>query len=364
MLRAVLQKEFRLLARDRGTLLRLFLLPVMFILVFGSVFHFGPDSDTARGPAIAVWTPPGDVRFAPLVAGAAASSGFDLRSMASADEVRAAVAKGTVAAGVVVPPDVAPGTQPVELVMLPSQPAQVRLPLQGALTALVAQAFMGTGGPAPALVEVRAPPGLAPTTPPPSGFQVAVPGNAVLFGFFISLTVAIAFAEERRSGAWRRALAAPVSRRVLLLGKLVPYALVGLGQQAFLYGVSMLVFGLHVAGSPLALLLMAIAVALCAVSLGLAIASLGGSEKQIGSVGSMTILLMGLLGGCMLPRLIMPAFMQRLGLAVPHGWALDGFYAVLMKPATGVVDIAPQLAAMLGFAAAFSAFGAWRFRYQ
>lgn len=361
MLRAVIQKEFRLLARDRGTLLRLFLLPVMFILVFGSVFHFGPDGDATRGPAIAVWTPPGDARFAPLAAGGA---GFQVQPRATPAEVRAAVARGDVAAGVVVPPDVAPGAHPVELVMLPSQPAQTRLPLQGALTALVAQALLGGGGTPAALVEVRPPPGLRPAAPPPSGFQVAVPGNAVLFGFFISLTVAIAFAEERRSGAWRRALAAPVDRRVLLLGKLVPYTLVGLGQQAFLYGVSMAVFGLHVAGSPLALLLMAVTVALCAVSLGLAIASLGGSEKQIGSVGSMTILLMGLLGGCMLPRLIMPVVMQRLGLAVPHGWALDGFYAVLMTPGTGVADIAPQLGAMLGFAVVFSAFGAWRFRYQ
>ena len=37
----------------------------------------------------------------------------------------------------------------------------------------------------------------------PTAFQLTVPGNAVLFGFFIALTCALGFAEERRSGTWR-----------------------------------------------------------------------------------------------------------------------------------------------------------------
>ena len=39
-----------------------------------------------------------------------------------------------------------------------------------------------------------------------TGFQLTVPGNAVLFGFFLALTVGMAFLEERKWGTWRRIL--------------------------------------------------------------------------------------------------------------------------------------------------------------
>ena len=39
----------------------------------------------------------------------------------------------------------------------------------------------------PAMVEARTPPGIAKPLAGISSFQVTVPGNAVLFGFFIAL---------------------------------------------------------------------------------------------------------------------------------------------------------------------------------
>ena len=51
----------------------------------------------------------------------------------------------------------------------------------------------------------------------------------------------------------------------------------------------------------------------------------------LGAIGSVALLIMGLVGGCMVPRLAMSPAMQRLGLCVPHGWALDGYYAALVK---------------------------------
>jgi ABC-type multidrug transport system permease subunit len=195
-------------------------------------------------------------------------------------------------------------------------------------------------------------------------FQLAVPGNAVLFGFFLALTVGLAFLEERRWGTWRRLLAAPVPRWRILLAKLVPYALVGLAQYAFLFGLGAGVFGMRVGGSVVALVAMSVAVVLCAVSLGLAISSLGGTEKRLGSIGSVCLLVMGLIGGAMVPRAIMPPAMQTVGLAVPHGWALDGFFTLLVRDGAGIVDVLPQIAGVLGFACAFAAFGVWRFRFE
>ncbi|MBA3821225.1 MAG: ABC transporter permease [Deltaproteobacteria bacterium] len=197
-----------------------------------------------------------------------------------------------------------------------------------------------------------------------TSFQVAVPGNAVLFGFFIALTVAMAFTGERRTGTWRRLLAAPVPRWKALLATLVPYYLVGLAQLAFLFGVGGVAFGMRVAGSPVALVGLSLAVVFCAVSLGLLFAAIGGSEKQLGGIGSVVLLVMGMLGGCMLPRLLMPPFMKSLGLAVPHSWALEGYYDVLVRDGTTLLDIAPAVGAVTGFGIGFLVLGLALFRFE
>jgi ABC-2 type transport system permease protein len=76
------------------------------------------------------------------------------------------------------------------------------------------------------------------------------------------------------------------------------------------------------------------------------------------------LLVMGMLGGCMFPRPLMPAFMQQIGLGVPHGWALDGYYAVLVRQGTTIADIAPQAAALLAFGTGFALLGILLFRFE
>lgn len=56
--------------------------------------------------------------------------------------------------------------------------------------------------------------------------------------------------------------------------------------------------------------------------------------------------------------------MQSLGLAVPHGWAPDGYYDVLVRGGTSIADVAPSLAALLVFGSAFAAIGLARFRFE
>lgn len=359
MIRAAIAKDVWLLLRDRGALVSLFALPIVFILAFGSIFQFGPERSEPR--AIAVWYEPTDPRGAQIVAVLGASPGFVPRPRATADEVRQAVAREDVVAGLVIPRD---PSAPVELVIDLAAPEQARGPLQGALTGIVMRAASPQLVTAPPPVIPVSPPGMAKPVENMSGLQVAVPGNAVLFGFFIALTVAMAFVGERKTGTWRRLLAAPVPRWKALVATLVPYYLVGLGQLAFLFGVGALVFGMRVAGSVPALIVLSMSVVYCAVALGLLFAAIGGSEKQLGGIGSVVLLVMGLLGGCMVPRMAMPPFMKVLGLGVPHGWALEGYYDVLVRQGTTLVDVAPEIAALLAFGTGFASLGVALFRFE
>ena len=66
----------------------------------------------------------------------------------------------------------------------------------------------------------------------------------------------------------------------------------------------------------------------------------------------------------MISRVIMPGLMQTFGLAVPHAWAVDAYYAVLVVPSTTVLDILPSLVALTGFTAGFAGLGLALFRFE
>jgi ABC-2 type transport system permease protein len=358
MIGAAIRKDVWLLLRDRGALISLFLLPIIFIVAFGSMFRFGGDSGKPR--PIPVWHAPGDVRGEAIVRTLNATEGFAAAVVASADDVRRQVAAETAPAGLVVP-----ASGRVELVIDLAGPLQVRGPLQGALTGVVMRSLAPIPlDKLPPLVEPRSPPGISRPLEHITAFQVTVPGYGVLFGFFIALTTAVSFVTERRTGTWRRLLAAPVPRWQALLASLVPYFFVGVVQLTFLFGIGALGFGMQIAGSIAALAVLSLSVVLCAVCLGLLFATFASSERQVGGVGSLVLLVMGLFGGCMFPRLFMPASMRSLGHAVPHSWALDAYYDVLVRQGTSIADIAPSIAALLLFAAAFAGIGLWRFRFE
>jgi len=358
MIGASIRKEVQLLLHDRGRQISLFALPVIFILVFGSMFSFGPDRGEPQ--SIAIWHAPNDARGAAIEHALATTPGFAAKLEPSADAVRHEVATQHVNAGLIVPEH---GV--VELSIDLGEPIQVRGPLQGALTGVVMRAVAPPSamtGPPP--IAAVTPPGVSKPLDDISGFQVTVPGNAVLFGFFIAMAVAISFASERHTGTWRRLLASPVPRWQALLGKLVPYYLISLVQLAFLFGIGAAVFHMKVAGSVTALATVSLAVSLCAVSFGMLVASFGGTEKQIGSIVPVVLLVMGLIGGCMFPRILMPAAMKQIGLAVPQAWALDAYTDLLVRTGAGLAQVATPIAAIVGFAVLFGGVGLWRFRFE
>jgi len=364
MLIPTIKKELLLLRRDPRVIVRLLALPLAFITLFGLVFK-AEDGKAQHARPIALWADPAVARHAgPIAAALTGSRQFEVVPAASEAEVKQRVARGEPDVGVVLGADFDPAHgHPGKLVIDTSASPQVTGPLVGSVGAIAGRAYEGLGAPPVVLVPSPADETKV-TIKNASSFQITVPGNAVLFGFFIALTCALSFAEERRSGTWRRLLAAPVPRWKLLVAKMLPYAALGMMQVGILFAIGALGFGMQIGGSMAALIVLTIGVACCATALGLVIAAFSSTEKQISSLGSVLILTMGLLGGCMVPRLLMPRMVQQIGLAVPHGWALDGYYTLLVHRGAGFADVAGPIAAVYGFALAFAIIGVRRFRFD
>ena len=167
-------------------------------------------------------------------------------------------------------------------------------------------------------------------------YQVLVPAYTVMFAFFLVLNVGWVFVTERRQGTLKRLRAAPISRGTILLGKLVPYFLLSLGQGAFLLLAGRLVFGLRwgpddwpIWEQAAWLLPVVATTSLAAMGLALLVAAVARSEIQVALYGAVPVLVLALIGGCVLPREMMPESAQQFALITPQGWALDAYRELL-----------------------------------
>ncbi len=167
-------------------------------------------------------------------------------------------------------------------------------------------------------------------------YQMLVPAYTVMFAFFLVMNVGWIFVSERREGTLKRLRAAPLTRGQILLGKLVPYFLLSLGQGAVLLLAGRLIFGMRwgpetwsLGQQVLALLPVVFSTSLAAMGLALLVAAVARSEMQVALYGAVPVLLLALIGGCVLPREMMSEQAQRLSFLTPQGWALDAYRELL-----------------------------------
>lgn len=167
-------------------------------------------------------------------------------------------------------------------------------------------------------------------------YKHLVPMFVVMFVFFLVLIVGWVFVAERRQGTLRRLQAAPMTRGHILMGKMVPCLALSVGQTLFLLIASRWLFGIRwgpdhfsLAQQIAWLLPVVVCTSLTAMGLALLIAAVSRSELQVAIYGGILVLVMAVVGGCVLPREMMPEQAQVFALLTPQGWALDAYRELL-----------------------------------
>jgi linearmycin/streptolysin S transport system permease protein len=196
-----------------------------------------------------------------------------------------------------------------------------------------------------------------------NGYAHSFGGMAIQFLLFAMANMGIEMLLERQRGLWKRLRSAPVSRFTLLTGKVASGAIVSLMILLVCFAFAMVVFGVRIQGSILGFLGIAVACALMASTFGLLVAALGNSPATARGITTLAVLMMVMLGGAWVPSFIFPAWLQQFTLAVPVRWAVDGLDAMTWRGIGLRGAIAPA-AVLFGFAAAFSAIAASRFRWE
>jgi ABC-2 type transport system permease protein len=202
-----------------------------------------------------------------------------------------------------------------------------------------------------------------------SGVQILVPGFAVLFIFLTAQITARSIYDEKKTGTFRRLLAAPLGKWSMLIGKLIPNFVVVLLQVVFLFAAGMFVLplmgldALRLGSDIPALVILVLAVALCCTCLGVLIAAIARTEAQIGGIAGLVLWVLAFLGGAFIPLFLVNASMATIGQVTPHYWAVTGFYDLLTR-GQGLTSILDSLAVLLAFSVAFFVIGAWRFEFE
>ncbi len=191
----------------------------------------------------------------------------------------------------------------------------------------------------------------------PTSVQQNVPAWLVFAMFFVALPLSTTWLQERRQGTFTRLRSLGLSPAQLLTGKLVPYYLINLVQVVLMLAVGLYVvplFGgdaLTLGHSAAGLAVMALAVSFAAVSYALLIANLVSTVEQATILTGVTNLVLAALGGVMVPRFVMPLAMQRISMASPMAWGLEGFLDIFLRDGT-VATIASKALLLFGFGAA------------
>lgn len=191
----------------------------------------------------------------------------------------------------------------------------------------------------------------------PTSVQQNAPAWTLLAMFFLAIPMSVTFIKERSQGSLLRLRSMPVPVWVLFGGKVVPYLIINQMQLALILAVG--VWGLPLLGgdrlvlgnAPGAIALLGLSASLAAIGFGLLIASLARTPEQATTLSATTVLILAALGGIMVPKMVMPPFMQQVAGWSPLSWGLDGFLDIFIRGG-GLREVLPETGKLLVFAAA------------
>jgi ABC-type multidrug transport system permease subunit len=198
----------------------------------------------------------------------------------------------------------------------------------------------------------------------PTGFEQAIPGIMVMFLLLVMATSgSVMLVLERQQGLLGRLASAPVDRLAVVLGKVAGKLALGMVQIAFAMIAGTIVFKMRWGPDlPSVVLVMAVYGAMMA-ALGVVLGSVVRTERQAVAIGVISANVLAALGGCWWPIEITPAWMQKLAMFLPTGWAMSALHNLISFGA-GPGSVAPHVAGMLAAAGVLTAVAVRVFRFE
>lgn len=175
-----------------------------------------------------------------------------------------------------------------------------------------------------------------------------VPGVIVNIVALVTIMLtSMAVVREREIGTLEQLLVSPIRPLELMLGKTVPFALVGVAEMAMITVAALVVFGIPLRGSPFILLAATLLFVLTTLAVGLLISTLSNTQQQA-MMGSFFFFVPAfLLSGFAFPVTNMPPAIQLATYLNPIRYFMEIVRSLFLK-GTGLEILWPHLAALAG----------------
>ncbi len=355
-LMAVLIKEFFHIRRQRSTLFFMFLVPVMQTIIFGWAIR----TEIENLPTVVLNL---DGRQSSRELIDAFTNTRQFRVIEDAHDVQSfhsAIIAGRAKVGVVIPPDYSER-------LGSARAAQVQVLIDGsdsqsATTALNSANLLGmtmslgrarrtaeatqiapardSAGQLALPIEIR--PRLL-FNPDLESSRFFVPG---LVGIILQLVTlfltSFAVVREREMGTLEQLFVTPVGRAGLLLGKLLPYAIVGFAEVLLVLTVMVYVFEVPIQGSLALLIALSMLFIVCSLGLGLLVSTLATTQVEAMQFAFILMLPSVLLSGFMFPRTEMPWPIYLASHLIPVTYFVEILRGLILRGA-GFVDLIPWI---------------------
>ncbi len=351
-LAAIIIKEFIQLVRDRRTLAMALLMPVIQLLLFG----YAITTDVEHLPTVVVDYSRSQESRA-LIERFVNSRYFRIQGYVGAlDEVQRQIDHGTARVGIVIPPDFADDLQAgrqaqVQVIVDASDPLVARSALAtaeaiGQVASLeIAGNLLGRSGITVAgmPLEVRT---RAWYNPDLRSVNFMVPGLlAVILSMLTLMLTAIAIVRERELGTLEQLVATPIRKAELMLGKILPYVVLGYADITLALVIGAFWFKVPIRGSLLLLYGLALIFYMATLGQGILISTVSRTQRQAMQASFFVFLPTILLSGFMFPREGMPLVIQWIGYALPLTYFLVIVRGIILK-GVGTAALASQIVPM------------------
>ncbi len=338
-LKAIIYKEFIHIRRDPASLVFIFIIPMFQLTLFG----YAIDTEVKHIPTV-VYDQDHSPESRALVDAFANTEYFDVVGRVESERgIEEALVGGRAKVGITIPPGFAAS-------LLTGRSAQVQVLVDGsestlATTALnVAQGlglersikeFIATGRLSVSIDQL--PVDVRPRVlfnPELKSANFFVPGLVgVVLQIVTVILTAFAIVREREAGTLEQVLVTPVSRSGLMLGKLLPYSLIGFVQFSLVLVVMVGVFGVPVRGDVGLLYALSVLFVFATLALGLLISTFARTQGQALQMAILVIVPSILLSGFVFPRESMPLPVYALTFLIPVTYFMEILRGIIIRGA-------------------------------
>jgi ABC-2 type transport system permease protein len=167
--------------------------------------------------------------------------------------------------------------------------------------------------------------------------QHNVPAWTIFAMFFVVVSLGSSIVREKLSGSFIRLRTLPTNYFIALISKQITYLLVTCLQAAVIFAIGIFIFpliglpALHLPDDIAGLILVTLVCGWCAVSYAMCVGTFAQTQEQASAFGAVSIVILAIIGGLMVPDFIMPDSFKTLITISPLHWCLQAYYGLFLE---------------------------------